>query len=69
MQVVQFDFFKSEEESELEALGKRVEAIGVSSNKVRKSLYARNNELEKRCLELETRLEIIEKNICRGKNE
>lgn len=64
--IVQLDFFKSSEQSEIDSIRERVEAIGISSSKVRKSLYARNGELNKKMLDLETRMEIIEKNICKG---
>lgn len=64
--IIQLDFFKSEEQSEIDALRERVDAIGISSTKVRKSLYARNGELNKKMTDLETRMEIIERFICRG---
>jgi hypothetical protein len=35
--------------------------------KMRKSLYARNGALEKRMLETELRMQIIEAHLCRGK--
>ena len=66
MAIVQLDFFKNAEESELEALRKEIEAVSSSSTKVRKGTYARLNELNKICLDLQNRLEIIERNICRG---
>ena len=42
-------------------------ATKISADKVRKSLFARNGELAKMYLDLHSRLEIIEKNICQGK--
>ena len=63
---VQLDFFKTDEECEIDSLRLEVRNIGISTTKVRKSLFARNNEIEKLVRELSTRLEIIERNICRG---
>ncbi len=60
----QLDFFLSEEESEIESLRKRIEAIGASSTKVRKGTYSRIGELTKVCLDLQERLALIERNIC-----
>lgn len=44
----------------------KVEGVCESTEKVRKSIYARHSELAKKYVELHQRLEIIEKNICRG---
>ena len=38
-----------------------------SSDKVRKALVARHGELAKMYLEIHSRLEVIERNICHGK--
>lgn len=38
-----------------------------SSDKVRKALFARHGELAKMYLEIHSRLEVIERNICHGK--
>jgi hypothetical protein len=64
MNVIQLDFF---EESEMSYLKKEVIDIRESTNKVRKSLFARNGELIKKNMELERRLDILEKNICQSK--
>lgn len=63
---VQFDFFKTEEESELEALKNQVQDVKNSCDKVRKGLFARHGELFKLILDIEERLKIIERNICGG---
>jgi len=74
---LQYDFFLSEEESEVERLVRIVDEIRLSSNKVRKKLFAeqgairktlleKNSSLEARVLELEERLQHIEKGICNG---
>lgn len=61
---VQLDFFKSNEECELDSLRIQVLEIKKSSDKVRKSLFARNGELLKRISDQEERLAILERNIC-----
>lgn len=65
--LIQLDLFKTEEESIYDELMIAVDKIDKSTGKVRRSLYARNNELEKLIRDLSCRLEIIERNICRGK--
>ena len=59
MNTIQLDFFKTDEDYELDALK-------ITLDKVRKGTYARINSLNKECLDLKERLEIIEKNICKG---
>jgi len=63
---IQFDLFKSKEESEIESLRKAVDAAVESSHKVRKKLFGENGKLVKRMNELEERLDILERNICKG---
>lgn len=65
MQCIQLDFFQSYEESEIECLKKQINEISLSTNKVRKSLFAKNAELNKKVMDLESRFYILEKNICR----
>ena len=64
--IYQLDFFLTPEESQIEALNKRVDHIGDSTNKVRKSLFAKNGELVKRMTDIESRMQILEKYICQG---
>lgn len=64
--MIQLDFFKTDEELIIEDIQNRVEAIKISSDKVRRGTYARLNEQGKKVLELEERLCIIEKYICKG---
>jgi len=64
MTVIQFDLFKSKEDSEIDSLKEELERVKISGDKVRKGTYAKLNELNKECLELKFRLDIIEKNIC-----
>lgn len=67
MELIQLDFFKTPEESEMEALRGEIERLNKSLDKQRKALFARSNEVGKMCYEMNARLEIIERNICRGK--
>lgn len=62
---IQYDFFSTEEESEFHALEKSIEDIKKSTERVRKGTYAEIGALKKRVLELEERLQIIERNICK----
>lgn len=68
MNVVQYDFFQDEEtlffNNEIKLIKELCQETKSSSDKVRKSLFAQNNELKKMCSDLISRLEIIEKNIC-----
>lgn len=61
---LQLDFFKTLEESEIERLVRIVDEVKTSTTKVRKGTYAEIGALKKRVLELEERLEILERNIC-----
>lgn len=61
--IYQLDFFCDDETSHLKA---RMEKCEESAGKVRKSLFAKNGELKKRIDELELRLAIIERNICKS---
>jgi hypothetical protein len=63
--IVQFDLFE-EKPSELELLRKDIAAVGESATKVRKGTYAAIGELKTRVLSLEERLELLERNICKG---
>lgn len=62
---VQLDFFESEEQSEIKALELLVNDVRMSNDRVRKKLFAENGDLKKRMIELEDRLSILERNICK----
>ncbi len=66
MNAIQLDFFKTESESEMDALRLDLEKIRKSTDKVRKGTYAKINEYGKKTLDLELRLELLERNICKG---
>jgi hypothetical protein len=62
--MAQLDFFVEYSETELIAMD--FEELRKSQDKLRKALFARHGELAKRYCELHSRMEIIERNICRG---
>lgn len=68
MNAIQLDFFKTEQECEIESLRNQFSThkkeTKESSDRVRKSLFAKNGELKKKVDELEMRLGILEKHIC-----
>jgi len=64
MNAIQLDFFKTKEECEIEAMHRKIHEVKLSSDKVRKKLFAENGKLIKEVMDLKSRLEIIERNIC-----
>lgn len=68
MNAVQFDFFKTKEESRIDAVEDGLEKTRISSDKVRRSIFAKVGALEKKLNDYEDRLAIIERNICLDKH-
>jgi hypothetical protein len=64
MNALQLDFFKTEEESEIEILSLAINEVKASNDKVRKKLFAENGKLTKEIMELRMRLEILEAGLC-----
>ena len=62
---IQFDLFEPIPD-ELACLKLEVDALRESQNKMRKALFARENALSRMAFDLHDRLEILERNICRG---
>lgn len=60
---IQLDLFE-EEKTEVECLKEYIRCIKESSDKVRRSMFARHAELAKKYTELHERMDIIERNIC-----
>ena len=60
--MIQLDFFLDDEA----LMRLEMEKIRESTEKVRRGMFARHNELAKYYMELDQRLGIIEKNICKG---
>ena len=63
---IQYDFFKSKEESEIEAFEKKIAELEKTLSKVRKGTYAAISEIKKENIDLRSRLEVLERNICSG---
>ena len=61
----QLEFFP-QEKTEIELLTDEISIVKESSDKVRKSLFARHNELARKYMDLNNRLQILERNICYG---
>jgi hypothetical protein len=61
--IIQLDLFQPKP-TELDFMRADIAAIEESKEKCRKKLFAENGALKKRMLELEERLQIIERNIC-----
>lgn len=68
--LIQLDFFGNDEEikikNKVKSLETDIKDIGSSSDKVRRGIFARCNEVQKLCKELESRLNIIESHICKS---
>ena len=64
--VYQLDFWRGDEECKFDALQARIDKVEGSTEKVRKGMFARLGEQGKRLLDLESRMLILERNICRG---
>jgi hypothetical protein len=62
--MIQLDFFENKLD-DIEVFRLEIEEIKKSSDKVRKGLYGSQNELKKLCNELNSRMDIIERYICR----
>ncbi len=60
---IQLEFFKSKEEVFFE----EVQRIRDSQDRCRKALFGRHGELAKKYMELQNRMDVIERNICIGK--
>ena len=60
--MLQLDFF---EDDEVLRLRMEIEKVKVSNDKVRKSLFGKNGDLVKKYIELDERMKVIERNICK----
>lgn len=59
--MIQLEFFETDE---VQLLKQEVMTLKNSNEKVRRALFARHGELAKNYINLVSRLEILEKNIC-----
>lgn len=62
---LQLEFF-SEEKSYLEYLREDIKDVRESNNKVRRSLFAKHDELAKSYIDLHKRLEMLERILFKG---
>lgn len=62
--LVQMELF--DDRTELELVIEKQKELAESVNKIRKGLYSRHGELAKCWLNVHERLEVIERNICKG---
>lgn len=63
---VQYSLFETREESEHDAIIRKIDELDQSCHRIRKGIFAKHNELLKRNMDLERRMEILEKYICKG---
>jgi hypothetical protein len=61
----QIEFFPTEK-SEIECLRSDIQTVKESNDKVRKGIFARHGELARKYIELNERMQILERNICLG---
>jgi len=62
----QYSFFETKEETENRALIDHIKELEASIGRIRRGQFAKLGEHNKRILELENKMDIIERNICRG---
>lgn len=62
--MIQLDFLQPL--TELEICHEQIKQVKVSSDKVRKKLFAENNKLWKEFIEIKDRLDILERHICKS---
>lgn len=60
--MIQLDFF--EEKDDLDLIRDELKSVKESTDKVRRGMFARHNELAKMLMDISQRLEILERNIC-----
>ncbi len=62
--MLQLDLFH--EYTEVEALQIEIKSLKKSQDKLRRALFARHGELAKKYCDLQDRMDVIERNICKG---
>lgn len=66
MVAIQLEFFKTEQECEMDAIRADLQRVIKSHDKVRKGTYAKINEFANKAVDLEARLQILERGISKG---
>lgn len=62
--MIQLEFFKSEEECRLDNIEVSFHKLKTSTEKVRRGVFARHNEIAKKVNDVDERLAILERYIC-----
>ena len=62
---VQYSLFETKEQSEYRSLIEHVQKLEESCNRVRKSQFAKIGEQNKKIMDLENRLSILEFHLCK----
>ena len=65
--MIQLDFFESAEQSEMKDMRDKIRGIHQSTERVRKALFARNGEVVKLVMDIDSRLAAIERGLCQTK--
>lgn len=65
--VCQLDFF-TEQKTEVDCLREDVKDFKESNDKVRKSMFASHGELKRKYIDLNDRMQILERYICTGQS-
>jgi len=68
MSALQLEFFRNEEDCEMAMIRKMCHETKLSADKCRRKQFADIGELRKVVLEMNDRLNIIERNICHGRS-
>lgn len=63
--MIQLDFFEDIDSTDY--LNEEIRKIKISTDKVRRGLFARHGQLASLYVELSARLDLLERNICNGK--
>jgi len=66
--MIQLDFFESPEQSEMKDMRDKIRAIHLSTDRVRKALFAKHGEVYQIVMDIDSRLEAIERGLCQKKN-
>ena len=66
MLAIQYDLFE-ERPSEVDELRMQVKAYKESSDRVRRGIFAKHGDLVKRMMDIEGRMQAIEKGLCQSK--
>jgi len=66
--MIQLDFFESPEQSEMKDMRDKIRGIHQSTEKVRKALFAKHGEVYKLVMDIDSRLQAIERGLCKSQS-